>query len=80
MEKNRVIPTRRGVEKSSGGSRILGTLIVLVIVLGLLLSAWFVFAISVPKKVELEGKFMISKGEGVNQISKNLKGQGVIIP
>ena len=79
MEKNRVVPMRRGETKGpSASSRIFGTLIVLVIVAGLVLSAWFVFAISVPKKVKFEDKFVISKGEGVNQISQNLKDKGVI--
>ena len=70
---------RRGETKGpSKSSRIFGTLIVLVIVVGLVLSAWFVFAISVPKKVGLEDKFIINQGEGVNRISQNLKDKGVI--
>ena len=55
-----------------------GILVVFVLVIGFILSVWFVFAITVPQKLEHGTGFTIIKGEGVNQISRNLKDRGII--
>ncbi|MFH1890000.1 MAG: endolytic transglycosylase MltG [Candidatus Kuenenbacteria bacterium] len=79
MQKNRVVSMRKsGDNGQSASSRIFGALIVFLIVAGLLLSAWFVFAISVPAKLDGGVSFNITKGEGVNKISYNLKNQKII--
>ncbi|NMC51740.1 endolytic transglycosylase MltG [Candidatus Kuenenbacteria bacterium] len=52
--------------------------IIFVIIAGLFLSGWFIFEILNPTKAESTSVFVIQPGDGVNQISYNLKKQGVI--
>ena len=59
-------------------AKIFSTLIILIIIAGLIASAWFVIALLNPLKLEPHTKFLINQGEGVNQISFNLKEQGII--
>jgi len=59
-------------------AKIFSTLTILIIIIGLVASAWFVLQILNPVKIESGTTFTITKGEGVNQISYNLKQAGII--
>lgn len=70
-------PANNNKQQKSEGKKIFGTFIVLFIIVGFILSAWFLFQILNPMSIK-ETHFTISPGEGVNQISSNLKEQGII--
>ncbi|HRY63108.1 MAG TPA: endolytic transglycosylase MltG [Patescibacteria group bacterium] len=58
--------------------KIIFYLIILLIIAGFLGSGWFVFEVLNPVKSDKVTNFSIQSGEGVNQISANLKKQGII--
>jgi len=53
-------------------------LIILLIIAGLGASAWFIFGILTPVKITAQSDFTIITGDGVHQISYNLKQKNII--
>lgn len=58
--------------------KMIRSLFILIIAVGFLLSGWFVLEIFYPVKLADNSLFIIKPREGVNQISSNLKKQGII--
>lgn len=58
--------------------KIIFYLFVILVITGFILSAWFVFVLLNPIRLEQSAKFTIIEGTGVNEISAALKQQGII--
>jgi UPF0755 protein len=63
--------------KKPKGIKIFGTFIIIIIIVGFLASAWFLFTLLNPIALD-KTEFTISEGQGVNLISSNLKSEGII--
>ncbi|NMB47957.1 endolytic transglycosylase MltG [Candidatus Kuenenbacteria bacterium] len=58
--------------------KIIFYLFVILVITGFILSAWFIFILLNPIRLEQSAKFTITEGTGVNEISAALKQQGII--
>ena len=75
MAKYRPIQPKR--KAPSSGKKLFTSFIILLVIIGLIASAWFVIQILNPVRLD-SSSFTISQGQGVNQISHNLVEQGII--
>lgn len=70
---------RRLADRNDGGMKFLRQTIILLIVVGAVSLLWFRYTINAPASTNTEPRrFVIATGEGVNAISRNLKGAGLI--